>query len=89
MNSGLSVWAAWAGAWRCKLSRRRCLWGLRAQRRIRGVGGHVYGNDAATRRERREGRVGDITAETISGFRHLESDRVGWFKDGSWLKELP
>ena len=28
-------------------------------------------------------------AETISGFRHLESDRVGWFKDGSWLKELP
>ena len=26
----------------------------------RGFGGHVYGTDAATRRERREGRVGDI-----------------------------
>jgi len=25
-----------------------------------GFGGHVYGTDAATRRERREGRVGDI-----------------------------
>ncbi len=25
-----------------------------------GFGGHVYGADAATRQERREGRVGDI-----------------------------
>jgi 6-phosphogluconate dehydrogenase len=29
----------------------------------RGFGGHVYGTDDATRRERREGRVGDIYRE--------------------------